>query len=307
MVKVCVIQSDNRICLDFLLKTQKVNKMFCNYLDYHYEFIEIKNEYHTHLHPAAKKIHVVHDFIQSDKYDILVFLDSDAWIQNGSWLKDIIHHLSNDVQKQGCFSRDPYVKKNTFINSGSFILKINDYTRKMYEHIIRDLNKKKFYNVFPSYNDQPYISDFVFNHRDNFMVFVPDIMNTPIGKVLRHNWLKNEKMYEDLNQLMVLKKEDMDTTPFQIKLNYDHKAFPNIQETGYEYTEHITIQESFQNQIGYAYLEKDNYIRFLNPIRYFFIFISSLFILYGVFILCKKTKYYTRDKQRTIKSRKRRS
>lgn len=314
MVKVCVIQSDNRMTLDYLLKTRKVNEMFCNYLNFEYEFIEIKNDYYSPLHPATKKIHVVHDFIQSDKYDILVFLDSDAWIQNGNWLKDIIHHLVKDNEKHGCFSRDPYVKKNTFINSGSFILKINDYTREMYKHIIHDLIQKKFDNVKPYY-DQPYISDYVFNHKENFMIFVPDIMNTPIGKVLRHNWPKNEKMHEDLNKLMLLKKEEMDATPFQIKLYYDHKAFPNIKENGNEYftepdvdLEDNYIQESFQNERGYAYLkQKDDYIiRFLNQMSYFLILILSLLLMYCVFIYYKpKTKYFTCDKQRSTKSRKR--
>jgi len=285
MVKVCVIQSDNRISLDYLLKTQKVTKMFCNYLKYDYEFIEIKNNEHSHLHPATKKIHVVHDFIQSDKYDILVFLDSDAWIQNGNWLKEIIHHLAND-DKHGCFSRDPYLKINTFINSGSFILKINDYTRNMYKQIINDLtHNTAYHNLWPY--DQYYISDYVFKHKDHFIVFVPDIMNTPIGKVLRHNWLKNEKMHDDLNLLMSLKKEDMDTASFPMEVNYDKKTFPNLEEKGYEYKD---VQESFQNQIGY---EKVNYL--LNPITYVLILISSLFILYCVFIFYKpKTKYLTR-------------
>jgi hypothetical protein len=58
-------------------------------------------------------------------------LDSDAWIQNGYWLNDIINNLINNYEKHGCFSRDPYIKINTFINSGSFIIKNNDFIKEL--------------------------------------------------------------------------------------------------------------------------------------------------------------------------------
>lgn len=111
MVKVYVLQTDNRPSLNYLLKTQKVNKKFCNILQYDYLFLEINNRKYFNIHPATKKIHIVNDFLQNTKCDILVFLDSDAWIQNGFWLNDIINNLINNDEKQGCFSRDPYVKK----------------------------------------------------------------------------------------------------------------------------------------------------------------------------------------------------
>lgn len=54
-------------------------------------------------------------------------------------MNDIIHNLINNEEKQGCFSRDPYVKKNTFINRGSFILKINKFTKDFYNELIMNL------------------------------------------------------------------------------------------------------------------------------------------------------------------------
>jgi len=231
MVKICIMQADNRPSLDYLLKSQKVNKMFCDYLGYDYLFIEINNHKHKKLHPATKKIHTVNDFLQNNKYDILVFLDSDAWVQNGNWLNDIINDLINNDNKHGCFSRDPYTRINTFINSGSFILKVNDFTRKMYKNIIDDLNNNhQFHNKWPY--DQYYISKYIYENKYSFNIFIPDILNTPSGKVLRHNWYKDHKMYEDLNNLILLKKEDyiINKTPFNIKENYDNQVFPNINE-----------------------------------------------------------------------------
>ncbi len=239
MVKVCVLQTDNRPQLDYLLKTQNVNKKFCKYACYEYVFIELENNKYGNIHPATKKIHIVTDFLNNTECDILVFLDSDAWIQNISHLDSIINNLFNNDTKQGCFSRDPYVQKNTFINSGSFIIKNNDFTKKMYNDIIKDLySNNTYHNIWPF--DQYYISNYVFENRDKFTIFVPDILNTPLGKVLKHNWCKNTTMYDDLNKLISLEEKDLCNnvnvvTPFFEKDYYDKENYPNTEEIGYEY------------------------------------------------------------------------
>lgn len=231
-MKVCVLQCDNRPSLNYLLKTQEVNKLFCYDFGYDYLFIEIDNNKYGNIHPATKKIHVINDFLEKDKHDILVFLDSDAWINNINWLNEIINNLINNKEKQGCFSRDPYIKKNTFINSGSFILKINDFTKQMYKNIVNDLyTNVNYHNNWPY--DQYYISNYVFENKKKFVVFVPDILNTPIGKVLRHNWFKNKKMYEDIDTLIYSDKNE--EFAFNEKDFYDKNDFPNTKESGYEY------------------------------------------------------------------------
>lgn len=235
MIKVCILQTDNRPSLDYLLETKKVNKRFCEILGYDYLFLDLDNHQYGDLHPATKKIHVVHDFLLQTTFDILVFLDSDAWIQNGYWLDDIVNSLINS-EKQGCFSRDPYLSHNTFINSGSFILKNNDFTKKMYTCLIRDLyNEHRFHHNWPF--DQHYISNYVFENKDKFVIFTPDILNTPIGKVLRHNWLKNKKMYDDLSRLYIDIYENVcfDKTDFTEKDYYDEESFPNINRDGNNY------------------------------------------------------------------------
>ena len=168
---------------------------------------------------------------------ILIF-----WIQNYFWLKNIIENLQNDATKYGCFSRDPYAKKNTFINSGSFILKINDYTKKMYSEIIYSLENdetKSYYKSSWPY-DQFYISNYVFNHKEDFYIFVPDILNTPLGKVLRHNWHKTQRMYDDLHYLITnnifdINDQNAYNIDFDLKKYIDEETFPNIYENAYEY------------------------------------------------------------------------
>jgi len=244
---IILVQADNRPELNYLLLTQQVNKKVCEFFGYKYSFITIDNNKYTNLHPATKKIYTVNDILNdfNKTYVILVFLDSDAWVQNCFWLNDIIEKLHNDETKQGCFSRDPYVKKNTFINSGSFILKVNDFTRKMYSEIINSLENETSISCYKTTwpYDQFYISNYVFNNKDKFYIFVPDVLNTPLGKVLRHNWPKTEQMYRDLydlitNSTIIDKNKDniiRTLETFNFEIYYDTENFPNISECAYEY------------------------------------------------------------------------
>lgn len=234
--KICVLQTDNRPSLDYLLKTQEVNKKFCDKLNYDYVFIEMDNTTYGTIHPATKKIYIVNNFLQTTAYDIIVFLDSDAWIQNGYLLDTILTNLIHNERKQGCFSRDPYVKRDTFINSGSFIIKNNVFTKQLYNNIMNELHTDNTYhNIWPY--DQYYISNSIFENREHFVIFVPDILNTPKGKVLRHNWCKNEVMFHDLRNLLCDLHNEVrfDTVPFVETDYYDDKEFPNTSEVGYYY------------------------------------------------------------------------
>jgi hypothetical protein len=229
MSKICVLQTDNRPSLNYLLKSQKVNKKFCEILKYEYLFLELDNNKYGDIHPATKKIYIINDFLENTNYEVLVFLDSDAWIQDGCYLNQIIINLINNKEKQGCFSRDYYTISNTFINSGSFIIKNNDYTKQMFKNIIQDLcSNNDYHHKWPF--DQYYISKYIFENKENFVIFVPDILNTPTGKILRHNWWKNQQMHDDLDKLIKLKSEDIDTTCFiLIQADYyDKEIYPNI-------------------------------------------------------------------------------
>ena len=200
-MKVCVIQTDNRPTLDYLLKTQAVNRKFCQQLGYDYEFIPMEEAKYPACHPATRKIYVVSEWLQSAPYDVMVFLDSDAWVQNPAHLHTIVTELYETATKQGCISRDPYKKHNTYINSGGFILKVNDYNRHMYHELIQALaTNPKFHYKWPF--DQHYISEYIFQHKDDFIVFRPIILNKPNGQVIRHNWPKNAQMHADLDAIL---------------------------------------------------------------------------------------------------------
>jgi hypothetical protein len=243
MSKITILQTDNRLKLDYLLLSQNVNKKACDYLNlqggsnYKYMFIELNNEKYKNIHPATAKIYIVNDFLQNSHDDILIFLDSDAWVQNSYCLNKIINMLINDITKHGCYSRDPYVKKNTYVNSGSFIIKNNEYTKNMYQKIVESLENDKenshYKNSWPY--DQFYISKYIFNNKNDFNIFIPEILNTPLGLVFRHNWFKTPQMYTDLYNLINEPTKLQQIIHLDFENCYDKKDFPNKEEYGYQY------------------------------------------------------------------------
>jgi hypothetical protein len=210
----------------YLALTKQVNENAAAMLGYSYSFIKIPEKYTREMHPAAAKIFVVNDYLQTAEDDILVFLDTDAWVQNTKYLHKVVQHLVKDPAKHGCYSRETYVRKNTYINSGAFVIKINDYTKQMYRYICESFRENRFHHTKWPF-DQFYISNFVYENREKFIIFKPEIFNTPVGIVLRHNWLKNKKMYDDLHDII-------NSSIYSIENSVDNSPFPSTTD-GYDY------------------------------------------------------------------------
>ena len=241
--KVLIVQTDNRNNIDYVGLTKLANSRTVEYLqqanhlheiEYRYEFIDMTPEYYQNIHPATGKIYVVNHLLNTIDDDIIVFLDSDAWIQNPDYLHDLILTLFHS-SSNGCFSRDPYVKKNDYINSGSFLLKINDSTRMIYREIIERLTSDSSHHNEWTY-DQYYISQIIYNYREHFLIFIPEVINTPYGEILRHNWWKSHKMFADLYDILdVGKPYQPPEQPYDFDRQIDTHCWPNPNETGYEY------------------------------------------------------------------------
>lgn len=221
-MKVRIIQTDNRPLMYYLELTKKVNEYVAEKLSYNYSFIKVPDNYTSRMHPAAAKILVVNDYLQSSTDDILIFLDTDAWINHTKHLDHIVRELFKNQEKHGCYSRDTYVKKNTYINSGAFVLKVNAYTRNMYNILVNELSvNSKHHTEWPF--DQYYISNFVYKNRNDFIIYKPEVFNTPVGIVIKHNWNKNEKMYVDLHE--TANEQEYSNSP---KAFIDDDVFPNM-------------------------------------------------------------------------------
>jgi len=227
MTKVNILQTDNRPVTGYIALTQNVNKKISEEMGYTYVFTPMNSNAHPNMHPTTQKIYMVNDLLNKTDGDMIVFLDSDAWIQNAHHLNDIITNLLNDSSKQGAFSRNPYITRSTFINSGSFIIKVNDYTKQMYNKIINTLeNNPSYHSKWPY--DQYYVSNYVFENKTDFNIFIPITLNTPLGSVLRHNWFKDQNMYSELNNILRKPLSTKDAIiPFDFNKNYDIKQYPN--------------------------------------------------------------------------------
>ena len=213
-MNIVVFQTDNRDC-DFITFVKTANRRQAAFLGYKYVYEHMHKKYYESIHPAAAKLFVVHNFIHNNSVDIMIFLDTDAWIQNTYKLALLVDKLIKS-DKNGCLSRDPYLACNTFVNSGSFILKINDYTKQMYKKIIGAMqNNPEYSNNWPF--DQYYFSDFIYKNKERFYIFRPEVLNTPDGIILRHNWYKNELMLKDLKDLLQDTEELVDNTGFPNK------------------------------------------------------------------------------------------
>lgn len=223
--KITLYQADNRLTLDLLIATQKVNKKMCEKYGMKYKFIELRKDQYTNVSNfMTKKIYLIYDLLLETNDDMIMFLDSDAYVYNGKWLKDIIENIASNDDIHGCYSRDPYIeKKLTYINSGVFILKVNEFTKNMYKKIIERLESyDKYHNIFP--HDQFYISEQVYENRSKFYIFNPKVINTPNGIVVKHNWKKDKRLFDDCEKISKNEIEDVNTV-FDIKKYLDRKYF----------------------------------------------------------------------------------
>ena len=86
------------------------------------------------------------------------------------------------------------------------------------------------------WDDQFFISNYVYANKTKFDVFVPHLLNTPFGLILRHNWrkMKNKKMKNDLIHIL---EQGFDTSELEISNFIDRECFPNKYKTGYDYND----------------------------------------------------------------------
>lgn len=240
--KVIILQVDNRPTYNILLSTQQVNKHMCDHFaDYDVKYMfqnlnDISDAKLINKQPGDrrgwntkyKKMFAVQDMLQSNEFSFMIFLDSDAWVQNPNHVNQLLNRLEGQQTKIGAFSRDPYIESNTHINSGSFILKCNEASINMYDQIIfnyktkpKSPNKHKNHIKF---HDQYFVSEYVEQNKSQFDIFEPDVLNTPTGQVLRHYWF-NKRDDKDFNRqtTQLMKTSDFDNTKYNFDARLDDK------------------------------------------------------------------------------------
>lgn len=228
-MKICILQTDDRPSLNYFKLTEYVNNVVVTRLSTEfniiYKFI-LNTTDEINVHGATRKILTLLNFMNSNKdIDIIIFLDTDAWVQDKNNLSQLLYYLQDNSDIQGMFSRDPYYDINTFINSGSFIIRNNTFTRSLWSEMKEYmLSDNRFHNQWPY--DQWYISEIIYRNRNSFLIFKPEVLNTPIGNTIRHNWYKSERLYTDIDKL-VKSNCDGEIKRLNIKSLLDTEPFPN--------------------------------------------------------------------------------
>lgn len=131
MAKICLIQMDDRISLDYLLLTQWVN--------YDYIFIDT-SEIYKNIDPKLRKITVINNFLNTNKnYDIIIFINNNPkFITHIHPFYDqpsISHYVFNNKDKFLIFDIEIF---NTPIGS---VIRHNWHKNKLLEIIIMILKK----------------------------------------------------------------------------------------------------------------------------------------------------------------------
>ena len=104
----------------------------------------------------------------------------------------------------------------------------------MYREVMKKIKSyPEFWNKWPY--DQFFIASYIYTHREYFYIFQEEILNTPYGRILRHNWNKGQPLLDDLwihrkNQHKVSSKpldipSILDSSPFDIVADHQQLIF----------------------------------------------------------------------------------
>lgn len=154
-------------------------------------------------HASWKKYNTILKYWEEIKnYDVVVILDSDAWIKDienfGKWLT----YFYNCQDKFFMFSAEPYLDVTYWlldiqqdVNGGLTILKPNEFTKKSLETIYELPNKVHTLSKFKlDWSFEQIILSYYLNNNKEFLdsiLQVPvDMFNTPNGSIVTHCWFK---------------------------------------------------------------------------------------------------------------------
>jgi hypothetical protein len=182
--------------------TSKLNKLRCTQANINYEYIQ-KEPIQDRAH-AWIKTSTCRDILpyKPDDYDIIVVIDTDAWVVNTDALIEwcyFLHHSEQLIMFSG-----ETTNKESFalldiqqrVNTGCMIMK-NTFELKPYfdaiynipdkvkscEHFKSDWSWEQICTNYKLHNDKSFASHVVIAPLEKF--------NTPAGSIIRHCWIKD--------------------------------------------------------------------------------------------------------------------
>lgn len=156
----------------------------------------------TDRHPSWVKFKTVIDTWDTlQPYDIVIVMDTDAWIRDTSAFEEWLHLFQASDDKSFFFSTEPYSTMSVIngilqqVNGGLTIFKPSEYTRTAIEYIY---NMPEAYNELTRFKkDWSYEQICINSHlakdpvfRDSIMTGPYIMFNTPAGSIVCHCWWK---------------------------------------------------------------------------------------------------------------------
>ncbi|AAC96428.1 hypothetical protein PBCV1_A060L [Paramecium bursaria Chlorella virus 1] len=195
-MKVFVVQADNRPDHPMVVATRSLNSRICNIKGWTYRFIDISPHIRDDESPIMTSWRVKADVVDElDPDTIVVYLDTDAWIQHTADLELLMQDLL-DNGKDGAFSRDLYVKDHCIANCGSFFALASPYFKDILKEFVRRADANELIHGVEktkAWYDMYLFQEYILKSPERFSIYIPDILNTPQGKVIRHNWMSQFK------------------------------------------------------------------------------------------------------------------
>lgn len=170
-----------------------------------YEYIQVEHD--SNRHPSWKKTYtLLQDLYRESlkQYDVVIVMDTDAWIRDINSLKNWIGYFVKEIDKYFMFAAEPYVKE-TFdllnieqqVNGGLMIFKPNN--PKVYDffndvYLLPESNP--IFSKFKiDWSFEQICMNFILQEHKSYkygIIVVPqEKFNTPSGTVIAHCWWKH--------------------------------------------------------------------------------------------------------------------
>lgn len=146
-LNICVVSYDNRKS-DDILKLKNINEQYCKL--HNYTFLFFDNYDNNTISPYWVKVKIVYDILKTNKYDIIMWMDSDACFNNFN-IK--IENLFNNYDNKSFIICGDNVNVCNFpldcsnFNAGVWIVKNNNIVKQFFSDWMDKYNSvKKYWN-----------------------------------------------------------------------------------------------------------------------------------------------------------------
>jgi len=180
-----------------------------------YEYVNVNIDETYDRDPTWLKYKTIIDkWDDLQKYDIIVNLDTDAWIKDYNKFEEWLNYFAS-IDKVFMYSAEVYCTASfkfnmqQYINGGMTIFKPNEYTSQVITDIYNMPEQEEYakYKKVEGTNGPPgceqiCISYYVTNNEEfkkNILLCPDYLFNTPVGTIITHCWWK-----EYINDIILL-------------------------------------------------------------------------------------------------------